>query len=1229
MSIISSSIYFKKVCMSFNRYTYYYNTQHKDAVKEFKKSKNFMGLVRIKEEEGNYDDAVKLLDDNKKRERALDCAQRYEREGHILREELLASSLAIRYAKMCEPALTQKDRVWLVKLVNFMGDPMDRVYYLKMAKKYREALNILCNEGSFNEAYRVCAAQGWVDDGLKLAEEKKNHQWIQQFIFQKTITSLCRPDIKLDPVIITKLHSLMNNPSTNDQVRAKACILIGKTNSDFFVCRRAFGLYFSAHNAAGCVEAFNLMMQFRIKGSKSTAIGIKDTLNVCSTAFGLIHLLDAIISNESPLNEAQKQKLAMVEEFYGLQKQVSNPNVYFVPPEQQIWVEFYNAFDTDPDGMIKINSTLALQLIDKHVKKFLERWQKNDELDICELFHARLSTFDFHKQLEDEGCVKRSFKIKYPARQVYEYLKLCCSGVQISEFGKREINESYVLQLLTNVFKPMVAVYLGVTKGQMEWLAKCPCATLLEQHSLKIVQNIDHDFHVDDWLAAWMILSVLGKDHLLLRQLDKCTANAKMFSREKIPSTYRYSGNENAYVHVFSLWIRSCLLLQEERRVITSSKVMLHFFLDGIIGNRKLRPSLSIPNLLNILTIHSAALLLLTALCNFLQRKRSNVLFPFSFERALNVFDNIGKLSSDHVTVFDACMNDTSVLKANDKMRDNRFALLSIQKEITSLLRQILDLLLGIGTSKHSKFYCPLCDSMRSDINLRRGDARHCLLLSLVLLLNLTEIDKACSLNDIQTYHQCIIDAFTHLQHSGGEEWQTLGKACDILSSSSNTSGFISAIYHLITIADPHDHVVRIIVKQQPWKFELEKAQITQFPSHPLLPTVSPLTQSAMGKGYRNPSRNDKQAADGVRLTPSQLQSTPSTNPSTNSLKQAIDSSFSHSAQVLSSRHVSSASNVHGTIERSESVISSPPTSPLPTGIATAELTSQSSVEAYERDENRLNLIEADEELNDLTLASPFVLDRQSSETMAKQPTVTVTDAISEDAFMLEETFCRYCVISLTSDEVVAPVTEHGEEVAGEHQEAPSSEKVDDQLSMERFTSHCNSETHARNKKAYEIFTTYKRDYYEPLKDRLCKVLQDLKDFEKEDVASSLRTTIQSIEKQLENNERELNDLTLAGQWKEAASTIERNMYGRMDSLIDDAEKRLSKERARLQREQHDREQAARIEMSADEDRSQLENEAGSQSEEEISSKLDPIDAKEKERQRKRLRKKMNRRGKK
>ena len=1119
-----------------------------------------MGLVRLKEGEGQYNDAVSLLVNNNKMDEALKCARRYESEGHILKRELLASTLAIRYAKMClhEHAHTEKARTKrLVRLVGFMGDPMDRVYYLKIAKKYRDAFDVLCNERKFDEAYTICAAQGWVDEGLKLAEEKKDQDWKLQFIFQKAIASLCE-DTKVDGDIVKRLHSICDNKVTvDDQIKAKACLLFGKSNNDFFYCRRAFDVYLSTQNAAGCVEAFNLMTQFSIKGNKSTEITIKQILETCKLASDIIQLLNCFLERK-PLSAAQEYKLTLLEKFYGLQKNtIGDQQSYFLTPMQHIWVRFYSehgACDTDNDGMIKVDSSRALKVIRSHVQEFLKRWKVNDELQVCQRFRELLSLYRFHKQLEDGGRVKQSFTITYKGRQLYAYMKQCCLGIELSEFGNGEIKNGYIIQLLISVFKPKVAVYLGVTRGQMEWLATCPCATILEQYSIEMLQKSDRDFRVDDWLVACTILRILRKDHLLRKLISKRTV--KMLTAKDNPSIYKYTQDEHVYVHIFSLWMRSCNLIQEEKRIITSSKVMLHYFLGTIIRDRKLRLTLSASHVVNVLTIHTTALLSLTALCNVLQRKQSNVLFPSSYERVLNVFDNVGKLANGNcISVLEACMNDGNVLKAYDKMRVNPRAIENIQRDITDLLWQILDILLGIRL----KYFHPLKNAMSSDICIKGGDTRHCLLLCLVLLGNLTEIDQQCTQNRIQDYHQRIVDTFRCLNEFASEECQTLRKVLGMFSFSSNTTGFFLAIHHLITTADPHDHIIRMNARQHPfWKYEQEVVRMSQFPSRPLLPTV-----------------------------------------------------------IKPDEH-----SVHGPAEStSEQTTTNNGGSLSPTSGTATELKSQIGME-LEEDEIAEYVEDDDEELKNLPLAAPFILDRQPSET---NPDSEQTNSITASASMwLDEMFCGYCGVPLKPDETVEPTVEHDEGVPDE-QNVPSPEEESDETSVETYTAHCKSDKHNNNVKAHSIFTNYKRDYYEPLKEKLHEVLKVLKTFDNENYDSNLRSIIQQIEKELGSNESHLNELMSAAEWKKGASQMECDMQGRMESLIANAEGKLSNERARIHKERQLREQAASVETPAVEDDDLLDGDDGSQSEEEISRKLDPSEAKEKERQRKKARKKAKR----
>ena len=307
------------------------------------------------EQEGHYDDAVNLLVVNNRGIEALECAERYENEGKVLRSDLQTSTLAIRFAKeICSQKTTPGSRNRLAKLIKFMNNPMDHLYYLRIARKYCDTFKIFCTEKRFDEAYRICAAQGWLDDGLKLAEEKKNAKWVVQFIFQKAITSLVRDD-KVDAATLSRLHSLKNNK--NNQIRAKAYLLLGKSNHDYFHCRKAFGIYVSIRNAAGCIESFNLMTRFRFKGLKSTDLDLNQIIDACSKATDIIHVLESIISHKPLTGAAQEHTLTLLQEFYGLQRQYSDTSksVYFLPPKTCIWIDFcagQTTFDTDLSNLI-------------------------------------------------------------------------------------------------------------------------------------------------------------------------------------------------------------------------------------------------------------------------------------------------------------------------------------------------------------------------------------------------------------------------------------------------------------------------------------------------------------------------------------------------------------------------------------------------------------------------------------------------------------------------------------------------------------------------------------------------------------------------------------------------------------------------------------------------------------------------------------------------------------
>lgn len=359
------------------------------------------------------------------------------------------------------------------------------------------------------------------------------------------------------------------------------------------------------------------------------------------------------------------------------------------------------------------------------------------------------------------------------------------------------------------------------------------------------MQTSDQEFYVDDWLEAWGILSILGKDPLdhLLGQLDKRTEHANTLPHAEVPHAYvhdRSKSQSDTLMHIISMWVKSCMLIQSDKRIISSSKLVLRYFLEVIARRISIRSTLSITNLVNILTIHTTALLSLTALCNCLQQKLSgehvHVLIPNSYERVLNVFDCIGKqVNQDCIKVLDACMGSEKVLKADQKT--SQYAVQHIKDEITKLLWRILNLLLG----KYSSHFHPLKEALKSDDCIRRGEARHCLLLTLVVFGNLTEIDKQSTSNDLLIYHECINDTFKYFKTStGDDESQVLHKAYSAFSPALKSTGFFTAINHLIAAGDFHDYIARFEITRQrsSWRCELERASIRQLPARQLLSTM-------------------------------------------------------------------------------------------------------------------------------------------------------------------------------------------------------------------------------------------------------------------------------------------------------------------------------------------------------------------------------------------------------
>ena len=1142
-------------------------------MKEFKKSKNYQGLVSLMEQDGKYNEAVSVLVEYGRRDEALEYSLRYVNEGHEIRNELRSSTLALRFAKqICDRVQTQRSCNQLARVTKYMDDPDHRIAYLKQARKYREAFNILCTERKYDDACRLCMAQGWFDEGLELAEGKKYQQWTHEFVFQKAISGIsCNG--KADDEITTRLDSLTRGDTTSVHVKAKSFLLLGMSRRELIFCQQALKFYTDTHNFPGCVEAFNLMAQFRKDDVK---VDIKQVLDICNRASVIIEVTDKVL-NRQRLDDAQHRTLTQTEEFYGLQKSVSNQNCYCLLSRASIWIQFYDRsskLDTDSDGMIQINSTKVMRVVSKHIQNFLKQWKEDDELQICQQFQSELRSFQFHSQIQDGGYVLESYKMKYHPSSIYNYLKLCCLGLEISAFPGG-VDNDFIVSLLSNILTPSATLYLDITKGQMKWIATSIALPLLEQYA---ATKLNKDFDMNNWIEAWRIFGIIGKNRLekFWSQLKQSEQHVNSLPKSKIPNMYvlDISGK---YVHVFSMWLRSCELIQRDKRVIASSKVILHYVLKPFIRHLDIRRTLSITNLVNILTIHTTALLSVTALCHHLQGKWSNVLIPKSYLSTLNVFDNLGRLANTECTgVLDASMNDEKVLRAYYRPT-NPHALLNLQREVTPLLWEILHSLLGMS-GRFQKFH-PLEHSMKTEVCIKRGEARHCLMLVLVLFGNLTEIDQQYSTPQVLLNYQiCISSALQSLKDCGHSEYHRLQKAYSIFSSSANTTGFFSALGYLINITDPQDRLVRISVKERPdWIFDFNQAHTRDYPNRSLLSTKVITPQS--------------------QVVTKSMQS---------SHTYAHTSSLQHSTDLTLHSQINIKSTDTQVLPQTEQTVDSQ----LPVTSDSA-LTPQVSGQPLETVSDKINF-EDDEDLKHVaeTRTAHSAFERQSSETTASSEHAHIEKTESDDVSITKE-YCMYCGTPLRPDDAEETNTNQGQMVEGKD---TSPQTHEEESAIETYTAHLRSENHSANLKAYKCLITMKSDHYEPMKNQLRGVLKNLKRFIDDNVESNLYMTVQEIEKEIASNDASIDRFMVDAQWKECVFKIEHDMLEKMKSLIHNAPSLLAREQERIAREQQ--EQTAHFQESIADDEL-----SGGQSDEEISEKLNAKKVKEKERQAKKLRK--------
>jgi len=1146
----------------------------------------------MKEKSGDYTGAIKLFITFNRRIDALAQAAEYERKGIHLAQEVRVAHLAHTFAKMYSK---HKDKTKLLKVLENMPDASQRIRFLKEAKLYNKACEVHIQQGQYTEAYRLLTAQAKYKDGIDLAEKQGNEEMAARFAVQKAVAELISNGSIKDPDVVKRLQIIAGRPESS-QTKAQACLLLGRSNEDASMCRKAFDLYKSFTPACkiGQVESFSAFTKLKPQVDRPLQL-IRPVIEACKAAKSI---QNAIENRQNP-TASFTRILQEVEDFYYLQKQ---GDVYSFPRSLDLWgklVECSTAgSEIDPDGMLKLDASLALKRISEHLNNYITEWMEQDCMNVNQALKSRLAGFPFHKHLCEGGYLQQSYTT-YPPRELKTYIDFCLLSLEADSCGSKLFRSVDVTRILQNLFSPQAAVYLPVSKLHMYAIRSSELVNkVLEKEIAAALGTRDADFKMNQWLEMWRISCLLGKG---TQRIESVLNERQRLENNKVKSatqaTYKpshtsvYSSREKKYQHVFSLFMKSCALICSDCKVLTASKIVLHFIVKTIANRKSLASSISVGNFVNIVCIHSIALLGLATHCCFLLKQPCTFLVPHTYSHIAQVFDDLNCHTQGDKWLIRACMEDVNIQKCS------KSNLPQLTKDILELLQLVLDVLLG----RYNRHFYVLRFAIRNLTCLQNGEVKHCLILVLTLFGNLAFRGSFWSDEQLHHYQREINAALEQLPEQLPEQ-HPLKHVQKIFASSANVSGTFLALSQLLASGDRSSHLQRFTVVQKQQK--VPKLELTQFlllrqhlPQRSMIPinqqlhqptTVqpqSPLTASlprVLQKLFPGDSLQPQPESLSVQplASPQQLQPVSDTV-QMSSPQGSFDWEQVQVAQAhpLTAHSLGSYENLTLQQEDQPETQSSTKTDMTSAPVAgTTELPGIQRSMSYTEPEGEEQEEEYEHgpDIQDPDIWEAF----EESQPNPKSPTTESTIigvSFTRNYSMIDENFCRFCGVALRQPNVVLiPTVESWEEdeveseVVEKEEESVTPTAVNN--SVATYQDHIQSDDHKLQERLYAEFSKEVNDWqYKELSIELKKIQEECESFEEHAVDLELDSAMTAIKVLLDKNEKEIEDFRRSCEWKAGLWHIQNVIVDQMESLVHRGRKEQKRVQEKIQRMQKEK----------------------------------------------------------
>ena len=667
--------------------------------------------IRLKEELGDFTDAIIFACDEREFETARQLTSRYMREEKLQQHELekIASEIISKLLKndgIGETEVEKEVKEWL----HFIPD-IDEFLNLKKSRgNYKETFKILCIKKEFNKALRLATAQKMFTEGIELAKETGNNRIVTELQLQHATQRIFRS--KRIETTDTSLHELSRDENLITAAKAKLLLAMDRNfkGDHMALCQKACNIYEQEQNTVGEIECFHIL---RVTIADLSLPQLTEhILRMISKA----EQLKRAAHNKSRHGEnvIVKAKIKEIKQFYGIKSAGSGQSKrFFMPTTQYLWFDKQHSdLRLDIDGMVELDRQDPFSVVRTHINRYITEWLKPVKSALKSEGKSKFPFYTGVKRLK----YLRSTDEHSEMNNLQEYIKHCELESRVYRVGKQIAEAVYqFIQLLS----PFSQILITLTKEictsiasstHLRWALEKKIDTLLSKESKNIT--------CDTWLKAWQLFSILSLTQASWSEQQTDTLLHKRYPYEM--EKCHFIGSRD---HYFSFWVKCCKLLRSGRFVHIAIQNSLNYFVYHAVSyNTDDNIFISSENLVSILSIHTTVLLIMLSHSYSKQGEQDRIIpIPGTFQRFMQTFHLTNCHGKPDIGVRRACLETAKTMDAA-----------TIQTEVRNILAQFL--LLLIKESENG--FSPVKITIRK-FQQQPEDTIHCLVLTLTIIGNL------------------------------------------------------------------------------------------------------------------------------------------------------------------------------------------------------------------------------------------------------------------------------------------------------------------------------------------------------------------------------------------------------------------------------------------------------------------------------------------------------------